>query len=1101
MKVTRKSVSVVLIVTMLLLATVTVVACNPTDEILPGISSLGTISDASIDNTKHTINVTVSNGTTGLAGLEIKFDSDVIAVEYGLFEDAECKTALNLDTYTLKEGENVVYVKVWQKDNATNAVVYKLTVLRKTLDQSEHLDSPQDVVFGSSDYQKPQRGDITMKDCYDVVKYAMSMVYVALYPEFETIEDAIDSFLDEWGTYEEFLEIDGAKTIHNILAEAGLTHANAEFIMDKMEENEALAIEAIALFGDFDWEAITAFFTNPEKVAPIMDLAKEVFAIVDEDMALAVIDAVYMEIFAGDQYGLDDCLFSYLYDFSYNDLLEEVAGSSYVDKLEDFMAGSEGMGVPALIKTAEVKTTVSAAIRVVNALLDYDVEKLTKSANVALDLAIGFIEGEMDFEDIFSKDSDVSLKDIVGTVNMVGDLINTILDACEEDPAFMPAALKILQIVSNNLDNMPLNGAWQLARMAANLLEKVTVAEVSEIYADYDDFMKASEEEETESLGYLIAHVAQFIDDEYAKLGEAAKAFVFDNRESVEKLDSLMALCTSKELDKFTVSELKEIATLAQNLVDFDSEETVTVIEWDQSVFVPVGANDFDVLDAVAKAYPTISQCNVADIDCDTSKVGYTTVTIKVTEESQIIYHVWTAFVYDEASLSRFSAGYHWLDPWRSVFVVAINKGATVDDEYENDSDYYYSSWTARSQLAYLMSYLCLNDSKTYKAIDFGGLFAPDDMVITGVDTSKTGWGIGLVTFKNVDYLKNIEIPFAYYVVDNDNPQVTSISIGSYASLVLTSHTADDVKEALSVRVIYDYNDYEYLESLDEVSIIGIDTTTPGRKTLKVSYKGFTDSVDYVVVDEDDYYNLDNWTVDDIGRWDVYTSDYDYGDTIDGVPHFDLSIGEYLWADTQIRYSKDGISNTSYIYVYPNFVANEQATILTALGLTATIDFDFAKGNSIDYTDCYLIITKENGDVWYSQLIARYKFEGEYYDSSAWSIDVSNYVYGEPEYYMGCSENNNGDRVYAVSGDLSNEVNYAICITNGDVTLYVEYYYGYFYISYGYEEFYNIMFECEVDFDASTAEAEVETPCYFILKDKAGNEIDRVLLFYYTLAQ
>ena len=1100
MKVTRKSVSVVLIVTMLLLATVTVVACNPTDEILPGISSLGTISDASIDNTKHTINVTVSNDTTGLAGLEIKFDSDVIAVEYGLFEDAECKTALNLDTYTLKEGENVVYVKVWQKDNATNAVVYKLTVLRKTLDQSEHLDSPQDVVFGSSDYQKPQRGDITMKDCYDVFKYAMSMAIVALNPEFKTIEDAIDSFLDEWWTYEEFLEIDGAKVIHNILAEAGLTHANAEFIMDKMEENEALAIEAIALFGDFDWEAITAFFTNPEKVAPIMDLAKEVFAIVDEDMALTVLDAVYMEIFVG-EYGLDECLFSYLYDFSYNDLLEEVAGSSYVDKLEDFMSGSEGMGVPALIKTAEIKTTVSAAIRVVNALLDYDVEKLTKSANVALDLAIGFIEGEMDFEDIFSKDSDVSLKDIVGSVNMVGDLINTILDACEEDPAFMPAALKILQIVSNNLDNMPLNGAWQLARMAANLLEKVTVAEVSEIYADYDDFMKASEEEATESLGYLIAHVAQFIDDEYAKLGEAAKAFVFDNRESVEKLDSLMALCTSKELDKFTVSELKEIATLAQNLVDFDSEEAVSVIEWSQSVFVPVGANDFGVLDAVAKAYPTISQCNVADIDCDTSKVGYTTVTIKVTEESQIIYHVWTAFVYDEASLSRFSAGYHWLDPWRNVFVVAINKGATVDDEYENDSDYYYSSWTARSQLVHMMSYLWLNDSKTYKAIDFGGLFAADDMVITGVDTSKTGWGIGLVTFKNVDYLKNIEIPFAYYVVDNDNPQVTGIRITSYASQVLTSHTADDVKEVLSVEVIYDYNDYEYLESLDEVSIIGIDTTTPGRKTLKVSYKGFTDSVDYVVVDEDDYYNLDNWTVDDIGRWDVQTSDYDYGDTIDGVPHFDLSIGEYVMAYTQIRYSKDGISKTFYIYVYPNFVANEQSEILAALGLTATIDFDFAKGNSTDYTDCYFIITKENGDVWYSQLIARYKFEGEYNDSSAWSIDVSNYVYGEPEYYMGCSENNNGDIVYAVSGDPSNEVNYVICITNGDVTLYVEYFYGNFYISYGYEEFYYAMFECEVDFDASTAEAEVETPCYFILKDKAGNEIDRVLLFYYTLAQ
>ena len=1097
----KKVLSVIVVIAILLVTSLTVVACNPDGESLglPKIVNMGKISDAKIDNENYTISFSVSYTTTSLNEQDVKFDNEDIPVQYDFYTDGGCTNKVDYNAYKLQVGQNVVYLKVELKDDAEVYVVYKVTITRRdksVINPNIVSDVPVDVELSNTDYVKPQKSNITKSELFDVYAYFMAMVSVGM-DDYDTIDEALANVNSDYGYDEETWDL-----VQEIASNSGLTATDARLILDSLKNVDDVVIEMIqaieSLWGnDGGPDALIELLTNEEKIACLLDNAKIILSVVDADMAITIFDEI-MTIVVGDSVDLDSYSLS-IYYLSYEDLLEKIAGNSYEAELRAY---ADAQYFETLYKSNELRSVVSGLIRFADSILGYDEAEIANVMEVALPMFLG---DNLDIGAIFSSTSTISLKDTVKAVNTIGAIINNMLDAGEEDETFVPSALELLKILTNNRVDLPTAGVWELVRMVANLLEKVTVSAASEIYANVDDLQKANSIEADEKEGYLIASIAKFIEADYKLLSDSAKTFVlrlFDvEHTEPEFIDNLMALCLAKEdIDDLTPAELCAISAQFSKLVS-DPDFSYVSYQYD-SIFIPVGANSNQVLsllvDANSKMESIVSNGQIKKVNCDTSSAGYVNVLVETTGD---VNYRFTAFVYDTASLERFTIN-NGFNTYASIICIGLDKGDGVNDAFDNGS---YSTKTGREQLYYELGYMSLTDTKAHRYHNLNDFITADDLIITGVDTSKGGWNLGMVSFEH-ELLSGKSIPFAYYVVDPDNRVMTNMYAYINEDLILVGDSLSDL--SIEVRVQYDYNEWNYSEvSYTQATISGFNSYSEGNRTLTVSYAGFTDTLSYSVASTANYYNPENWELE-IDSWDVSCSRYSSYETIDNIKHYTLPLGSYIYVDgASMRYNKNGISDYKSAYIYPNGTQTN-SEIFASLGLTAFVDFDYSKANTESYTDCYAIITDAQGNVWHKELIGRYKLNYDYYNLNNWSFDddydENYYVSGNYPHdyeYSGYYVEGCNYRRYYVENTSSTAVEWGIYVECGDVRVNVGYYYGtyYYYGSGDVEEFFedNFVFEC--DYDPTLAMAGAARPCHLILKDKQGNEIDKTTLFFYEL--
>ena len=966
----KKVLSVIVVIAILLVTSLTVVACNPDgDPInLPKVIGIGRFSDVQIDNNSYTIGFTVGYTTTSFNGSDVRFDSEDIPVQYDFYTDSSCQNRVNFDTYELKVGVNTIYLKVELKEDPSVNIVYTVNITRRDktpLNTDVVEDTPQDVEITDTDYVKPAKGSITKQEAYDVFAYFMATIGVGS-SEHETIEEALVEIKELYGNEDELWSV-----VQEIASNSGLTSSDAKTLLDALKDADDVIIEMVKAIFDGGPDDLISVLSNEEKVATLQSSAKNILSVVDEDLVITAFDEIIEYA-----YGKEADLVSYwvlnIYDLSYDDLLKKVKGNDYEQALKDYV-NKDNDYFEKLYKANETRNVLAGLIRGVDALLEYDAGEVADVLEVALSL---FLTGDIDVSAIFSSTSTISLKDTVGAVNTIGEVLNTMLDACEEDKAFVPSALELLKIFSNNTQ-LPTTGLWELARMVANLLEKVTVSTASEIYANVDDLQKASPEEYQEKEGYLVASVAKFIASEYEKLSDPAKVFVLRligvEHTDAKFIDNLMALCLAKEdIDDFTSEELCAISGQF-SLLSYDPDQA-TVYYKSNNLFIPIGASENDVMTIVASLDSDVARVidngNLKKISCDTSTTGYKNLFVETTGNTNYSF---VAFVYDDASLERFilrSSSFI----SSQVICIGLNKGATINDAFRVSKEYGSSNDSGRDQLYSKIKYYTLVDTKAHVYADVYDLITKDNLIITGVDTSKSGWGLGMVSFNN-GVLEGMSMPFAYYVVDLDNPVLTDIIVSYNNDTIFIGDTIEDL--SLNIGARYDYcRTEDNAISPSQATIIGFNTATEGSREFTVSYAGFTDTVFYKVVSTANYYNPENWELE-IDSWDVGCSGgYSNYKEIDGIKHYDFDRYSYVCVrGANMRYSKNGVQKNISVSIYPN--SEESEELFSQLGLTAYIDCDLSKANLDSYTDCYAIVTDADGDIWYKKLICRYKLRAD----------------------------------------------------------------------------------------------------------------------------
>lgn len=550
------------------------------------------------------------------------------------------------------------------------------------------------------------------------------------------------------------------------------------------------------------------------------------------------------------------------------------------DYYDDYYFGSDsdyGKFFARLMNTDDAKVIAASVLRLFDTISTYGVGTTADLLNFAVEVVVSVMEGiesgeGMDLNAIFAGEK-FSYKDIVGSLNLLGEIGSEVNRVLAADPEFVLSATKFINallkedfsLVDFEVDKIS-TGILALDRMVFELLQNVTPELMSEIYLDYDDWAKEEDEVlSKQKFGYLCVKIINFVVEEYDLLSADEKDAIYYSVETVlpeteiavgaEAFLDILNGWTIRDADAYTAEELSAVADRVNAAVDGTSFGENEV---DYTYVVSVSFNDNIVeKDTPAEEIPVtvfmmhmygnggsseVGYSSLAEfaaaggeytLTADFSEKGFAEITLSVEDftYSGTLYHgttvTTTFYVYDETSKNDFR---QYRNSSRLIGVV-IPQGADV------------TSGVSLYQLNDLPWRFVHVDT----GIEVNGmpnLFADGALTgeFVGVDTSLP---VGLYAAK-FRYAHNVfgevEIPIVYYICDPQSESQTVTGVDTYYinEEAVYSYSTIKLPKGLEYNFYAELN-YSYVVKSEKTEVIceGFDPSAEGVQIVTLYPAGY----------------------------------------------------------------------------------------------------------------------------------------------------------------------------------------------------------------------------------------------------------------------
>lgn len=550
------------------------------------------------------------------------------------------------------------------------------------------------------------------------------------------------------------------------------------------------------------------------------------------------------------------------------------------DYYDDYYFGGDsdyGKIFARLMNTDDAKVIAASVLRLFDTISTYGVGTTADLLNFAVEVIVSVMDGiesgeGMDLNAIFAGEK-FSYKDIVGSLNLLGEIGSEVNRVLAADPEFVLSATKLINallkedfsLVDFEVDKIS-TGILALDRMVFELLQNVTPELMSEIYLDYDDWAKEEDEVlSKQKFGYLCVKIINFVAEEYDLLSADEKDAIYYSVETVlpeteiavgaEAFLDILNGWTIKDADAYTAEELSAVADRVNAAVDGTSFGENEV---DYTYVVSVSFNDNIVEKGTPEeeipvtvlmmhmygnggssevGYFSLAEFAAAGgeytLTADFSEKGFAEITLSVEDftYSGTLYHgttvTTTFYVYDETSKNDFR---QYRNSSRLIGVV-IPRGADVTSG---------------------VSLYQLNDLPwRFVHIDTGievngmpNLFADGALTgeFVGVDTSLP---VGLYAAK-FRYAHNVfgevEIPIVYYICDPQSESQTVTGVDTYYinEEAVYSYSTIKLPKGLEYNFYAELN-YSYVVKNEKTEVIceGFDPSAEGVQIVTLYPAGY----------------------------------------------------------------------------------------------------------------------------------------------------------------------------------------------------------------------------------------------------------------------
>lgn len=531
----------------------------------------------------------------------------------------------------------------------------------------------------------------------------------------------------------------------------------------------------------------------------------------------------------------------------------------------------------ARLNTDNAKVIAASVTQLFDTISTYGVGTTADLLDFAVEVIVSVMDGiesgeGMDLNAIFAGEK-FSYKDIVGSLNLLGEIGSEVNRVLAADPEFVLSASKFVNallkedfsLVDFEVDKIS-TGILALDKMVFELLQNVTPELMSDIYFDYDDWAK--EEDEVllkQKFGYLCVKIINFVAEEYDLLSADEKDAIYYSVETVlpeteiavgaEAFLDILNGWTIRDADAYTPEELSAVAdrvnaavdgtsfgenevdytyvvsvSFNDNIVEKDTpEEEIPVTVFMMHMYGNGGSSEV--------GYSSLAEFAAAGgeytLTADFSQKGFTEVTLTVKDfiYNGNTYHgaaeTTTFYVYDETSKNDFR---QYRNSSRLIGVV-IPRGADVTS----------------GVLLYQLNDLPWRFVHIDTGIEVNGmpnLFADGALTgeFVGVDTSLP---VGLYAAK-FRYAHNVfgevEIPIVYYICDPQSESQTVTGVDTYYinEEAVYSYSTIKLPKGLEYNFYAELN-YSYVVKSEKTEVIceGFDPSAEGVQIVTLYPAGY----------------------------------------------------------------------------------------------------------------------------------------------------------------------------------------------------------------------------------------------------------------------
>lgn len=526
------------------------------------------------------------------------------------------------------------------------------------------------------------------------------------------------------------------------------------------------------------------------------------------------------------------------------------------------------------INSAEAKIAATAVIGLLDTLSTYGVGTTSELLGFAAELTAAIMDGDASIADIFAGEK-YSYKDLIKSVNLLGEIGSEVNRVLASDPAFVLAGATFVKNLLNidfEVDGYEgdrlVSGIAALDKTVFALLEKITPELMSEVYLDYDDWAKESDETSAkQKFGYMCVKIINFAAEQYNTLTAEEKDDVayclgtavpeiFD----AEGLDGFLDILNGwsvKDADAYTAEELSAVAdrvtaaventsfggdrveytyvvsiSFTDNIVEKGvSEQEIPVTVFMMHMYGNGGSSDI--------GYSSLAEFAAAGgeytVTADFSEKGFAEVTLSV-EDFEYGGNIYrgttesiTLYVYDDTSKNDFRQ----LKNSNVLVGVVIPQGADVGSEV---ALYQFSD----------LPWRFVHIETGIEVSDVPNLFGDGSSMgeFVGLDSSLP---VGLYAAK-LRYAHNIfgevEIPIVYYICDPQSSSQTITDVKDYYANDKQLYAYADYVNTMPKGVecdFYGVMHYSYVIEGEKAEVVceGFDPTADGVQTVTVYPEGY----------------------------------------------------------------------------------------------------------------------------------------------------------------------------------------------------------------------------------------------------------------------
>lgn len=548
------------------------------------------------------------------------------------------------------------------------------------------------------------------------------------------------------------------------------------------------------------------------------------------------------------------------------------------DYYDDYYFGSDSDygKLAGRLTSNDAKVAAASVTALLDTISTYGVGTTADLLNFAVEVIVSVMDGiesgeGMDLNAIFAGEK-FSYKDIVGSLNLLGEIGSEVNRVLMNDPAFVESATRLIttimtvdyDIVDADLEKVSIAAA-ALDKMVFSVLQNITTDLMSEIYFDYDDWAKEEDEVlSKQKFGYLCVKIINFVAEEYDLLSADEKSAIDYAAETalpeweVEGIYAFISILkdwTIRDADAYTAEELSAVAdrvnaavdgtsfgenevdytyvvsvSFNDNIVEKDTpEEEIPVTVFMMHMYGNGGSSEV--------GYSSLAEFAAAGgeytLTADFSQKGFTEVTLTVKDfiYNGNTYHgaaeTTTFYVYDETSKNDFR---QYRNSSRLVGVV-IPRGTDVTS----------------GVLLYQLNNLPWRFVHIDTGIEVNGmpnLFADGALTgeFVGVDTSLP---VGLYAAK-FRYAHNVfgevEIPIVYYICDpqSESQPVTGVDTYYINEEAVYSYSTIKLPKGLEYNFYAELN-YSYVVKSEKTEVIceGFDPSAEGVQIVTLYPAGY----------------------------------------------------------------------------------------------------------------------------------------------------------------------------------------------------------------------------------------------------------------------